>query len=348
MELRKLGNTGLLVSDLCLGTMNFGMPDWGVDEKASRDVIHAFIENGGNFIDTADVYSGGESERICGKALKGRRDDIILATKGHFPVVRVFGEPPQHVNALGSSRRHLTQALHDSLRRLETDYIDLYQVHCWDRHTPIEETLSTLDDFVRAGKVRYIGLSNFDAWQIAEARQLCIRHGWEPFITAQMQYSLVCRDIERAVTTVCDRYKIGLLPWSPLGGGILTGKYSRNGGTPDGSRFGSVDPDNEWRKAFLNDRNFDIAEACGDIALELKVSPATAAIAWVMQRRGVSSVIIGPKTVPQLKDNLAACDVHFNTEHLERLDRISRPPLGYPEKFIMRNQRNMFEPASLQ
>lgn len=348
MQLRKLGNTGLLVSDLCLGTMNFGMPDWGVDEKQSHGVIDAYIAAGGNFLDTADVYGGGESERICGKAIKGRRDSIVLATKGHFPVVRVFGEPPAHTNASGSSRRHLTQALNDSLKRLGTDYIDLYQVHCWDRHTPIEETLSALDDFVRTGKVRYVGLSNFDAWQIAEARQLCIRHGWEPFITAQMQYSLVCRDIERSVTTVCDRYRIGLLPWSPLGGGILTGKYTRDGAAPDGSRFGSVEPDNEWRKAFLNDRNFGIAETCAEIAKQLEVSMSAAAIAWVLRQRGVSSVIIGPKTIDQLNDNVTACEVRFTAKQLERLDRASRPQLGYPEKFIMRNQRNMFEPAALQ
>jgi len=345
MNHRKLGNTGLFVSDLCLGTMNFGMPDWGIDKAASVEVIHAYLGRGGNFIDTADVYGGGESERICASALRGRRDGVILATKGHFPVVRVFGEPPAHFNAAGSSRRHLTQALNDSLARLETDYVDLYQVHCWDRHTPIEETLSALDDFVRSGKVRYIGLSNFDAWHIAEARQLCIRHGWEPFVTAQMQYSLVCRDVERAVTTVCQRYGIGLLPWSPLGGGILTGKYPRDGGGPAGSRFAAFEPDNEWRKAFVNDRNFEIADAVGKIARQLGAHPTAIALAWLLRRPNVSSIIIGPKSIPQLEDNLAACDVELSPEHMETLDRVSRPHWGYPEKFILRNQRNMFEPA---
>lgn len=345
MNHRKLGNTGVFVSELCLGTMNFGMPDWGIDEAASVEVIHAFLERGGNFIDTADVYGGGESERICAAALRGRRDQVILATKGHFPVVRVFGEPPAHINAAGSSRRHLTMALEDSLRRLGTDYIDLYQVHCWDRHTPIQDTLSALDDFVRSGKVRYVGLSNFDAWQIAEARQLCIRHGWEPFITAQMQYSLVCRDIERAVTTVCERYGIGLLPWSPLGGGILTGKYARGGEGPDGARFSTVEPDNEWRKAFVNDRNFEIADAVGKIAKEVGAHPSAVALAWLLQQKNVSSIIIGPKSVQQLDDNIAVCDTKLSPAHLESLDKVSRPQLGYPEKFIMRNQRNMFEPA---
>ncbi len=340
MKTRKLGNSGLIVSELCLGTMNFGMADWGIDAAASRKVIDAYLNAGGNFIDTADVYSAGESERICGEALKGRRDSVVVATKGHFPVVPVFGEPPKHANAFGSTRRHLTAALDDSLKRLQTDYIDLYQVHCWDAHTPIEETLSALDSFVKSGKVRYVGLSNFDAWQIVEARQLCIRHGWESFITAQMQYSLVCRDIERSIVEVCERYNVGLLPWSPLGGGILTGKYSREGSGPTGARFETVDEDNEWRKAFVNERNFDIAEMLTEIAGKMETTPATLAIAWILQRPMISSVIIGPKSVDQLQDNLAACDVRFDDDDLNAITRLSRPRLGYPEKFIMHNARN--------
>lgn len=340
MNNRKLGQSGLVVSELCLGTMNFGMADWGIDASASTAVIDAFIERGGNFIDTADVYSAGESERICGSALKGKRDRVVLATKGHFPVVPVFGDPPAHANAHGSTRRHLTAALEDSLRRLQTDYIDLYQVHCWDAHTPIEETLSALDGFVKSGKVRYVGLSNFDAWQIVEARQLCIRHGWEPFITAQMQYSLACRDIERSIVEVCERYQIGLLPWSPLGGGMLTGKYPRDGRGPSNARFESVDEDNEWRKAFVNDRNFDIAEALVEMAQRFETTPTALAIAWILKRPMISSVIIGPKSIEQLNDNLAACDLDVSDEDWQSLSRLSRPRLGYPEKFIMHNARN--------
>lgn len=345
MNLRKLGNTGLLVSDLCLGTMNFGVADWGADEKVSLDVIGAYIEAGGNFLDTADVYSGGVSERICATALKGRRDRIVLATKGHFPVVAKFGDPPEHVNAAGSSRRHLTRALEDSLRRLETDYVDLYQVHCWDDHTPIEETLSTLDQFVKSGKVRYVGLSNFDAWQIVEARQLCIRFNWEPLVTAQMQYSLANRDIERGVVKVCQRYGIGILPWSPLGGGVLTGKYTGTGTAAASTRFGSIpDLNNDWRKAFLNDRNLQIAAAVKEIAESLRTNSSAVALQWLLRQPMVSSVIIGPKNVAQLKENMAASDLALSSEQMERLHQVSKPHLPYPEKFIARNARNMFVP----
>lgn len=344
MKLRKLGNSGLRVSELCLGAMNFGMPDWGIDEATSIGVINAFIDAGGNFIDTADVYAKGVSEEMCGKALEGKRNQIILATKGHFPVVERFGMPPDHVNALGSSRLHLTHALEASLKRLKTDYVDLYQVHCWDDRTPIEETLSTLDGFVKSGKVRYVGFSNFDAWQIVESRQLCIRFGWEPFITAQMQYSLVCRDIERSVLPVCQRYNIGVLPWSPLGGGVLTGKYDRAGKGPAGARFNAIpDPNNEWRKAFLNDRNAEIVEGVRQTATALKTEPTTVALAWVLTRPQISSVIIGPKSIEQLKGNVRATELSFTDEQLKHLDKISRPAWGYPEKFIARNQRNMPE-----
>ncbi|OWY69652.1 hypothetical protein B7486_20095 [cyanobacterium TDX16] len=341
MKLRRLGNTGIQVSELCLGTMNFGMADWGVDEKTSLDVIAAYFDAGGNFIDTADVYSKGVSEEICAKGIKGRRDRVIVATKGHFPVVKKFGEPPDHENATGSSRRHLTIALHDSLRRLGTDYIDLYQVHCWDWHTPIEETLSTLNDFVRSGKVRYVGLSNFDSWQIAESRQLAMRWNWEPFVTAQMQYSLVCRDIETGVTPVCERYGIGILPWSPLGGGVLSGKYEGTGAGPKGSRFGDTpDEPNSWRRQFVNERNLKIVEAVKQIASAHRTTPIAVAINWVMNRPAVSSVIIGPKRVEQLTGNLAACEMKLSAEELAKLDEASRPAPTYPHQFIMKTARN--------
>ncbi len=345
MNPRKLGCTGLFVSDLCLGTMNFGMADWGVDERTGLDVIAAYFDGGGNFLDTADVYSAGLSERICAKAMKGRRDRVVLATKGHFPVVERFGEPPAHINAAGSSRRHLTLALEDSLRRLETDYVDLYQVHCWDAHTPIEETLATLDAFVKSGKVRYVGLSNFDAWQIAESRQLCIRHGWEPFVTAQMQYSLACRDIERGVVPVCRKYGIGLLPWSPLGGGVLTGKYRGTGPADAGTRFGAFpDENNDWRRAFLNERNLHIGEAVRQAAEALHTNPSAVALQWLLRQPMVSSIIIGPKSVGQLKDNLAASELALPADVMANLGEVSKPHLPYPEKFIARNARNMFAP----
>jgi aryl-alcohol dehydrogenase-like predicted oxidoreductase len=341
MNLRPLGNTGLRVSELCLGTMNFDMPDWGTDEAESLRIIDKFAEAGGNFIDTADVYGKGASELIVGKACKGRRDRLIIATKGHFPVVKRFGEPPEHANATGSSRKHLTQALDASLKRLATDYIDLYQVHCWDDHTPIQETLSTLDGFVKSGKVRYVGLSNFDSWQIAESRQLCIRFNWEPFVTAQMQYSLVRRDIETGVVPVCLRNKIGILPWSPLGGGVLTGKYKPDHTGPADTRFGPTpDAANAWRKDFVNDRNLAIAGGVGKIALRLGTNPSAVAIAWLPTRPAVSSIIIGPKSCKQLEENMAALRVTLSADDLARLDELSAPHIPYPASFIAKTKRN--------
>ena len=259
MNHQPLGLTGVKVSELCLGTMNFGHPTFGVGEEDSLAVINAYLDAGGNFIDTADAYGGGESERIVAKAVKGRRDQVIIATKGFFPRTPNFGELAEHVNAMGSSRRHLSLAVEDSLRRLETDYIDLYQVHLWDELTPIEETLSTLTNFVRQGKVCYVGLSNYTAWQIAEARQLCKQHGWEPFVTAQMQYSLACRHIEHDIVPVCLRYGIGLLPWSPLAMGVLTGKYPRGTTAMADARFkqeAANDAEARWRAQFFNDKSW--------------------------------------------------------------------------------------------
>jgi aryl-alcohol dehydrogenase-like predicted oxidoreductase len=341
VEIRQLGKSGLQVPAVCLGAMNFGMPDWGVGEKEGIEIIRAYLDAGGFFLDTADCYAKGASEAVCAQALEGRRDRVILATKGHFPVVDRFGEPPEHVNAAGSSRRHLTAALEASLRRLRTDYVDLYQVHCWDAATPIEETLSTLDGFVKSGKVRYLGLSNFDAWQIAECGQLARQSGWEPFITAQMQYSLVRRDIESAVIPVCRRYGLGVLAWSPLGGGVLSGKYRADGTGPAGSRFGATaESPNAWRKDFVNERNLGIAEGVKAAAARLGTTAAALAVAWVMSRPGVSSVIIGPRTVGQLRENLAACDVRLPEAEASALEEMSRPAPTYPASFIARAMRN--------
>lgn len=342
MNTRSMGNSGLRVSELCLGAMNFGMPDWGIDKDASVQVIDAFLESGGNFIDTADAYGGGASEEIVGAALAGRREQVIIATKAFNAVTKRFGEPPAHANALGVSRRHLIQSLNDSLRRMKTDYVDLYQIHCWDTHTPIEETLSTLDTLVKSGKVRYCGLSNFTAWQIAESRQLCIRFHWEPLVTAQMQYSLVCRDIEMDVLPVCKRYGIGLLPWSPLGGGVLTGKYNKDFSGPSESRFGDKpDPNNAWRNRFVNERNLRIVDAVKAVAAEVNATPSAVAIAWILHQPAVSSIIVGPKSVEQWKDNLSACSLSLSETQLDRLAQASAPTAKYPEWFVpamMRNQ----------
>ena len=289
MRFRQLGMSGLQVSEFCLGTMNFGQQQYGVGEADSIRVIRAFLEAGGNFLDSADAYNAGISEQILAKALAGRRDSVIIATKAFFPCVMNFGDPPPHPNALGTSRRHLTHALNDSLARLNTDYIDLYQVHCWDHRTPIEETLATLNDFVRSGKVRYVGLSNFAAWQIAESRQLCRQFGWEPFVTAQMQYSLICRTIEDDVIPVCRRYGIGILPWSPLGG------RSR------AKRLGQID-------------------GLATLAWEKDVSPQRLVIAWLMARSPCILPIPGSSRRANAEDLLAAVDVTLSREEVQRID----------------------------
>ena len=336
MKQRRLGSAGLVVSDLCLGAMNFGNPRVGGDEAESRRVLDAYLERGGNFIDTADAYSGGASEEVVGRALVGRREAVVVATKAFFPVTPAFGEPAAHANAFGSSRRHLTEALEASLRRLGTEWIDLYQVHCWDPLTPIEETLSTLDGFVRQGKVRYLGLSNFTAWQVAEAHHVALGNGWEPFVTAQMQHSLIARDIEQDVIPACERYGIGILPWSPLGQGVLTGKY-RKGASREGTRFAG-EPQGEsqrlWRERFLNARNERIADAVAEVADRLETTPTAVSLAWLLTHEAVSSVIIGPKTVAQLEENLEAGEVELTDEALDRLDAVSAPQPRYPEWFV--------------
>ena len=339
MKMRRLGNTGLQVSEMCLGAMNFGNPRTGVGEDESRRVIDAYVDQGGNFIDTADAYTGGISEEIVGKAIASRRDQIVVATKGFFPVVAQFDEPPRHVNASGASRGHLVHALHASLRRLGTDYIDLYQVHCWDELTPIEETLSTLDSFVQQGKVRHVGLSNFSAWQIVEARHLCIRHGWEPFVTAQMQYSLASRDIEQDVVPACRRHGIGILPWSPLAQGVLTGKYRKPGATGRLAGEPKTEAAASWRARFINEQTDRIVEAVTTTANRVDATPTAVSLAWLLGREGVTSVIIGPKTVDQLEGNLAACSLSLAPSEIATLDEASAPSPRYPEWFIARATR---------
>lgn len=341
MKMRPLGGSGVLVGELCLGAMNFGNVRFGVDEATSRRVIDAYVDRGGNFIDTADAYSGGISEEIVGRALEGRREQVVVATKGFYPVTAGFGDPPAHANALGSSRRHLTEALHASLRRLRTDHVDLYQVHCWDERTPVEETLATVDGFVRAGKVRYWGVSNWAAWHVAEARTLCAWRGLEPLVTAQMQYSLVCRDIEAEVVPACRRHDVGILAWSPLGQGVLTGKYL--GRTPDGARMSSPPPNPAaaaWRERFVNARTQSVAEAVASIAHAVGSTATAVSLAWLLGREAVSSVIVGPKTPEQLAENLAGSDLRLPPDAAAALDAASALPARYPEWFIAGSPRS--------
>ncbi len=323
MRMRKLGRTGLKVSNLCLGTMTFGNTQWGCDEATARKIVDRFLDAGGNFVDTADVYSAGASEEITGRAIREKRGQVVLATKVAGPM----GSGP---NDLGVSRKHILDAVEGSLRRLGTDYIDLYQVHAYDPTTPLDETVRALDDCVRRGLVRYVGCSNYSAWQLMKAVGLAGELGAARFDCLQPQYSLVCRYIEREHLPLCIEEGIGVIPWSPLGGGLLTGKVRRGSELPAGTRA-AVDPMNRAR--FTSERNVEIAETVIGVAEGLGKTPSQVALAWVMRQPGVTSPIFGARTLEQLEDNLGAADLQLDAEIGKRLDEASALPLVYPYDF---------------
>lgn len=333
MALRLLGRTGTLVSDLCLGCMTFGSNDWGVGslgEAAAADLVSRAIERGVNFFDTADVYSCGESEALLGRALRGRRDQAVIATK----VRGVTGDDP---NDVGLSRRHIVASCERSLKRLGTDRIDLYQVHGWDALTPVEETLEALDHLVRQGKVFYVGASNLAAWQLARSLELQKANGWARYVTLQPYYSLVGRDIEHELVPLCQAEGVGLLPWSPLAGGYLSAKYRHGGaGRRSGERqFPPID-------LARGEKVLDVLEA---VAREVGHSPARVALAWVLSRPMVTSVILGARSREQLEDDLAAGDVALSAEQMQRLDDVSALPAPYPQWMIAFQGQNRPRPA---
>jgi aryl-alcohol dehydrogenase-like predicted oxidoreductase len=328
MRYRRLGRSGVRVSELCLGSMTFGRE---IDEDASHRMIHRFLELGGNFIDTADVYSSGVSEEITGAAIGAKRDDVVLATKVRFPM----GEGP---NDVGASRKHIMQACEASLRRLGTDYIDLYQIHCWDAGTPLEETLSALTDLVRQGKVRYIGASNFTGWQIAQATWTADVHHLERFVSLQPQYSMVERHIDYDVVPACEQSGLAIIPWGPLGQGWLTGKYKQGEPPPEGARISTAEEDYEeaWDKR-ATERNWAIVGEVGTIAEETGKSYAQVALNWLLHRPAVTAPIIGATKPSQLEDNLGATDWDLDDDQIERLDKVSAPPDIYPYAFIAKS-----------
>ena len=330
MEYRRLGDTGLMVSELCLGCMTFGRE---TDEGNSREIVSRFLEAGGNFIDTADVYSKGISEEITGRAIKGVRDDVVLATKVFFPM----GEGP---NDTGLSRKHITQGCEDSLRRLGTDYIDLYQVHCWDSATPLEEALSALTDLVRSGKVRYIGVSNFTGWQLMRSLAVSESHGFERFVCLQPQYSLVERNIEREILPVCLEEGLGVIPWSPLGGGFLSGKYRRGEEPPRGSRISeAVESMEEYWDRRATERNWAVLDVVGEISEATGKSYAQISLNWLLRQPAVTAPIIGARTAEQLEDNLGASGWELDEEQVNRLSEAGAPEDTYPYRFIRNAQR---------
>jgi len=315
-EFRTLGRSGLKISRACLGAMNFGTSASApCDEREARSIIDAFLDGGNNFIDTANVYTGGQSEEIVGRALKGKREKVVVATKGRGPQ----GEGP---NDIGLSRLHLTRALDASLRRLGFDYVDLYQVHFPDADTPIEETMETLAGFVRAGKVRYIGCSNFSGSQIVEAQWAASRQNGIPFISLQPRYSLIAREIESDVLPACGRHGLGTLVYSPLAGGLLTGKYRKDAEPEAGTRYAR---NAAWAGGVLTERNFRIVEMVRQVAKEFDTTPTAVSLAWVLSRNHVTCAIIGPRTLAQLKENLPGFELQLPPEVIKRLSDASRP-----------------------
>lgn len=329
-QYRLLGRSGLRVSPLCLGAMTFGKDwGWGSDRETSYAIYREYLDRGGNFIDTANFYTNGTSESLLGEFMGTDRDAVVLATK--FTLNTRPGDP----NAGGNHRKSIAQSVEASLRRLRTDYIDLYWLHAWDFTTPVEEILRALDDLVRAGKVLYLAISDVPAWKISQLNTVADLRGWTRFTALQVDYSLVQRESERDLIPMAEELGLAVLPWSPLGGGLLTGKYTRQhledqlaGKGPKGG-FGE---DN--RGIGLDERKLTIAETVVSIAKEIGQSPAQVALNWCLQKPGVVSPIFGARTMEQLLDNLGAVEFTLAPEHMAALDELSAISLGFPHEFL--------------
>jgi len=336
MEYRNLGAAGVKVSTLCLGTMTFGEADEssfmhqvGCDEATSHAILDRAVEAGINFIDTADVYGqDGLSERVLGSwfAQGGRRDRVVLATKFRF----TMGGGP---NRSGASRYRIVKCVEDSLRRLGTDHIDLYQIHMQDVTVPEEETVRALDDLIRSGKVLYVGCSNYAAYRLVDSLWLARAQHRDRFVTLQAQYSLVVRDLEREHVPLCKQWGLGILPWSPLAGGFLSGKYRRDAEPPPGTRL------EKWKdrwSRYDSPRNWDIIDAVVEVAEQVGATPAQVSLAWLLHQPAVTSVIFGARSIEQLDDNLPAATLALPAEAITRLDEASAYDLGYPYDFMSR------------
>jgi aryl-alcohol dehydrogenase-like predicted oxidoreductase len=333
-----LGRSGLRVSRFCLGTMTFGTDwGWGSPEDTSRQIFNEFLNSGANVIDTADGYTNGTSETLIGKFLKerGDRDRVVLATK--FGFGREEGNP----NSGGNGRKNIYSALHSSLRRLQTDYIDLYWLHNWDTLTPAEEVMSTLDDLVRSGKVRYVGFSNCSGWYLGRAQTIAELRGYERVVALQLEYSLVERNIEREHVPAALEFGMGITPWSPLASGLLTGRYQGSGREVSGEGRLNAVREHPAFSTLFTERNWAIAGELVKVAKEIGRAPAQVALNWVANRPAVSSTIIGASKIQQLQDNLAALDFTIPPELLKRLNDVSAPETHYPYYFFAGEFRKM-------
>src|SRR5512138_147417 len=331
MEYRFMGRTGLKVSEICLGCQTFG---WGADEPASHALADRFVAAGGNFFDTSNIYNEGKSEMILGSWLKRRKDraQLVIASKVFFPA----GQGP---NDTGLSRKHILEQIDISLRRLHTDYLDLYQMHCWDASTPLEETLRTLDDLVRIGKVRYVGTSNYTAAQLTRAIMLSGMYGWVRFDCLQPEYSLLVRSTEWELMPLCVSEGIGVIPWSPLAGGWLTGKYKRGQPPPPDSRVGRADRWDDLPEQRETEHTWCILDALQEVSGECAKSQSQVALNWLLQQPGVTAPIIGARTLSQLEDNLGSVGWSLSAEQIAKLNAASDIPLPSPYNFIARYTR---------
>jgi aryl-alcohol dehydrogenase-like predicted oxidoreductase len=338
-----LGRSGLRTSRLALGTMTFGTDwGWGSDESAARAIFDRYLAAGGNFIDTADVYTGGTSERLLGKFIKEAsvRDRVVLATKYTFS--DSFGGSRPDPNTGGNHRKNLLRAVEGSLKRLGTDYIDLYWMHTWDRITPVEEVMRTFDDLVRAGKIRYVGFSDVPAWYAARAQTLADLRGWEPLAALQLEYSLVERNIKREHTTLAQQLGMGVVVWSPLAGGLLSGKYRPSKGGPAGEgRLQTMKDSNNPAFMKFTERNWKIVAALEEAARKLDHSMAQVALNWAVNRPGIASLIVGATRIEQLDDNLRALEFELPAEVRDQLDSAGKPERQFPYFFFENEMQGM-------
>lgn len=332
---RLLGRSGLRVSPLALGTMTFGSDwGWGADWDETKAIFDAYVEHGGNFIDTANAYTNGTAEQMVGEFARSRRDQLVIATKYTMPT------RPGDPNSGGNSRKSMVRSVEGSLSRLQTDYIDLLYLHMWDSTTPVEEVLRAMDDLVRAGKVLYVGMSDIPAWQVSRMQAIAELRGWTPLIALQIPYNLIERTVERDLIPMAETMGLGIICWSPLASGVLTGKYSRsdleNGNGPSA---GSGQPSRKevaTGNGFLTARGLDIAEVVTDIAAEIGTTPSRVALAWTLLRPAVTAPIVGARSLAQLDDNLGALRVELDPRHQARLDEVSAIELGFPHAALRR------------
>ncbi|MFI7120506.1 aldo/keto reductase [Amycolatopsis sp. NPDC049868] len=328
---RLLGRSGLRVSPLALGAATFGTDwGWGAEQDEARKLFDRYVERGGNFIDTANTYTNGSSERLLGEFARDRRESLVLATK--YTVLRRPGDP----NSGGGQRKSLFASVEASLRQLDTDYIDLLYLHLWDFTTPVEEILRGMDDLVRQGKVLYVGISNTPAWEVSRMQAIADLRGWSPLIALQIEYNLIERTGERDLIPMAREMGLGVVPWSPLAGGVLTGKYSRGDMSATPSEDGT-------RKNFnlalgtLTERNLAIVDVVKEVAADLGRTPAQIGLAWTLRNPGVTAPIIGARTTEQLEDNLGALEVELTASQLARLDEASAIELGFPHELLARD-----------